>query len=190
MKLIKAILSVIFAAVVTANAGSVLCIGLNDYTTYTDLKHAENDAAQIAKMFEKLGHTVTLLTRDAVTTASVKQAVAQQPDFIYFAGHAETGRLILNDGEIALADIANANTMMVLDCCYVGRGLKSTGTMKILAASEYEAFESDDHGIFTKYLLSWMKDGKGFATAGMAAYLEKHIRAETGGWQKPVLGYI
>ncbi|MCE9616282.1 MAG: caspase family protein [Lentisphaerae bacterium] len=190
MKLLKTILSLIFAAVLSANAGSVLCIGLNDYNKYPDLKHAENDAAEIAKMFASMGHTVTLLTRDQVTTAGVMTALESKPDFIYFAGHAETGRLMVQDGEIELSAIANASTMMFLDCCYVGRGLKTTGTMKILAASEYEAFESDGHGLFTKYLLTWFGDGKGLVEDALTAYLQKNIRAETGGWQKPVLGYI
>ncbi|MCC6465236.1 MAG: caspase family protein [Planctomycetes bacterium] len=190
MKLVKAILSLMFAAVLHAQAGNVLCIGLNDYTKYSDLKHAENDATEVAQVFERMGHTVTLLTRDQVTTAGVMAALADKPDFVYFAGHAETGRLIVQDGEIELAAVADAKTMMFLDCCYVGRGLKTTGTMKILAASEYEAFESDGHGLFTKYLLTWLGDGKGLIEDALTAYLEKHIRAETGGWQKPVLGYI
>ena len=193
MKLLKAIVCVIFAVALSAQAGTVLCIGLNDYTQkkYPDLKHAENDATEVAKMFTKLGHEVQVLTSAQVTTANVQKALAAGPDFVYFAGHAETGRLILQDGEIALADVADSGTMMFLDCCYVGRGLKSSGTMKILAASEYEAFESGNHGIFTKYLLSWLKDGKSLAAeSGLTAYLQKHIGSETGGWQKPVLGFI
>ena len=63
--------------------------------------------------------------------------------------------------------------------------------MKILAASQYEAFESGDHGLFTKYLLSWLKDGKSLAAeSGLTSYLQKNIGSETGGWQKPVLGFI
>jgi len=97
---------------------------------------------------------------------------------------------MLTDGDIELADIANADTLMLLDCCYVGRGLKEDGTMKILAASEYEAFESNGHGLFTKHLLDWMKEGKSVVEEPLHAYLHQNIGAETGGWQRPVLGYI
>lgn len=191
MKLTKAILGMWFAAMLSANAASVLCVGLNDYDKYPDLKHAENDAQELGRMFQSKGHSVTVLTGTQVTIANFQKALEAKPDFVYFAGHAETGYLMVRDGKIELASIANPKMMMFLDCCYIGRGLKTSGTMKILAASEYEAFESGNHGLFTKHLLNWLGNGKAMSEEGaMTSYLTKEIRAETGGWQKPVLGFI
>ena len=190
MKTLRAIVTILLAAALSTQAANVLCIGLNDYARYPDLKHAENDAVAMATMFKGMGDTVTLLTGEKANLAAVLSALATKPALVYFAGHAETGRLMLQDGVVELAAIADAGTMMLLDCCYIGRGLKTVGTMKILAASEYEAFESGEHGLFTKYLLTWMGDGKALAGDALTAYLEKNIRAETGGWQKPVLGFI
>ncbi|MDA0990391.1 MAG: caspase family protein, partial [Verrucomicrobia bacterium] len=156
MKFAKSIITVLIATTISAQSANVLCIGLNEYANYSNLNHAENDATEIASLFESLGHEVTLLTATNVTKDNVTAAIATEPEFIYFAGHGEKGRLILNDGEILLSEIANANTTMFLDCCYVGGELKQVGTMKILAAAEYEAFESDGHGLFTKYLMTWL----------------------------------
>lgn len=176
--------------VVRVGAGSVLCIGLNDYNQYPDLKHAESDAIELAQAFTRLGHVVQTLTGARVTRANVLQALACHPEVVYFAGHAQAGRLNLHDGDLALADIASAGTILVLDCCYVGLGLKASGTVKILAAAEYEAFEVESHGLLTKYLLAWLGDGKCLsAETELTAYLVNAIGAETGGWQKPVFGF-
>jgi hypothetical protein len=190
MKITKTILRLLLTVTLSANAANVLCIGLNDYEGYPDLKRAESDATAVARVFQGMGHSVTLLSGDSVTSANVMEALAAKPDFVYFAGHGEEGRLMLRDGDVRLSAIADANTMMLLDCCYIGRGLKTSGTMKILAASEQEAFESDGQGLFTKYLVSWLNDGRSVDDAALTRYLEKNIRTETGGWQKPVLGYI
>lgn len=190
MNTIKTVLMMILASAISVNAANVVCIGINDYTSYPDLKHAENDANEVARMFTAMGHSVTVLSGVQATCTNVAAALEGKPAFVYFAGHAETRRLMLQDGEMELSAIADADTMMLLDCCYIGRGLKQSGTMKILAAAEYEAFESGNHGLFTKYLLDWMGRGKDLAETSLTAFLEKHIRAETGGWQKPVLGFI
>ncbi len=190
MKIGYTILGAVLATVLQVQAATVLCIGLNEYDNYPSLKRAENDARAMAALFQGMGDQVTVLIGAEATTAAVTQAIAARPDYIYFAGHGENGRLMLRDGEILLETIANAGTMMLLDACYIGGGLKATGTMKILAAAEHEAFERDGHGLFTKHLLSWLTAGNSIADAGLTRYLEKNIRADTGGWQKPVLGYI
>ena len=186
----KAIIGCLIATVISSQAANVLCIGLNEYDNYANLNHAENDATEVAAHFESAGHNVTLLTGESVSKAGVLAALATKPEFIYFAGHGEKGRLIVKDGELALDDIADEDATMLVDCCYVGGDLKTSGKMKIFAAAEHEAFESDGHGLFTKYLLSWLAKGKDVAGDAMTAYLTKNIAAETGGWQKPVLGYI
>lgn len=190
MNTFKTAISMFLAVAMGAQAASVLCIGINDYAQYPDLKRAENDARAMASAFSAKGDSVTLLIGAEATKAAVDLALATKPDFIYFAGHGEEGRLMLPDGTVSLATIADANTMMLLDCCYIGRGLKTSGTTKILAASEHEAFERDGHGLFTKHLLAWLTDGKSVGDANLTRYLEKNIRADTGGWQKPVLGFI
>lgn len=190
MKFAKHIIATLLLTSITLHAGNVLCIGLNEYADYSNLNHAENDASEVARLFTALGHEVTLLTGADASLTNVSAAIAMAPEFIYFAGHGEKGRLILSDGAILLSDIANPDTTMFLDCCYVGGELKAAGTMKILAAAEYEAFESDGHGLFTKYLLNWLSDGKALVEDTLTAYLTRNIKAETGGWQKPVLGYI
>ncbi|MCE9614457.1 MAG: caspase family protein [Lentisphaerae bacterium] len=192
MRRAKILLGALIATVLmSAGADTVLCIGLNAYDRYPQLRYAENDATEMAQAFTRLGDDVQTLTGLDVTRAKVLEALARHPDLVYFAGHAVTGRLILRDGDLALTDIARAQTMLVLDCCYIGLGLKTSGTRKILAASTYEAFESGDHGLFTKYLLTWLNDGKGLSSeASLTSYLKMHIGAETGGWQRPVLGFI
>ncbi len=179
------------ATVLHAGGGKVLCIGLNHYDQYPDLKHAESDATRLGQAYARLGHEVEMLTGVQVTRTNVLQALARGPDIVYFAGHAAIGRLLVRDGEIPLASIINARMLMILDCCYVGGGLKTSGTMMILAASEFEAFESGSHGLFTKYLLIWMREGNShLSEASLTAYLTRHIRKETYGWQKPVLGFL
>jgi hypothetical protein len=173
-----------------ARAAAVVCIGLNEYDHYPALKHAEDDASEMARLFQSKGHTVFLLTGEDVTVERVTQSMATQPDIIYFAGHAETGRLMVRDGDVALDTINGGNTTVLLDCCYVGRGLKTSGSVKVIAAAEYEAFEDGAHGLFTKHLLKWLKDGKSLVEDTLTGYLQKQLRAETGGWQKPVLGYL
>lgn len=190
MNVIKTALSMLLAVAMTSQAATVLCIGINNYDQYPDLKRAENDARAMASAFSASGDTVTLLIGAEATMAAVEAALKAKPDYIYFAGHGEEGRLMLPEGPVQLAAIATSDTMLVLDCCYIGRGLKKTGTMKILAASEHEAFERDGHGLFTKHLLDWLTDGKSITDAALTRYLEKNIRADTGGWQKPVLGFI
>ena len=190
MKLAKAIITCFVALAVNLQAANILCVGLNEYADYKNLTYAESDASEIARHFESMGHTVTLLTAGQVSQAKVLEAISEKPAFVYFAGHGKDGQLILNDGVLQLNEIASADTMFLLDCCYIGRSLKDQGTTKILAAAEYHAFESDGHGLFTKYLLNWLRDGKDLVEDSLTAYLTKNIGKETGGWQKPVLGYI
>jgi hypothetical protein len=190
MKRTRAIIACFAALVINLQAANILCVGLNEYADYKNLTYAENDAVEVAKFFKAMGHEVTLLTGEAVSRETVLASIKETPEFVYFAGHGEDGNLILGDGIIELSKIATADTMFLLDCCFVGRGLKAQGTMKILAAAEYHAYESDGHGLFTKYLLSWLKDGKEIVGDALTTYLTKNIKEETGGWQKPVLGYI
>ena len=186
----RAAFACLFVLASCAKADTILCVGINQYANYPDLKHAENDAVELGTLFRSLGHEVIMLTGDDVTTRKLQDALRSEPAFFYFAGHGRRDRLIVRDGNLTLTDMAGPATMMLLDCCYVGRGLKATGTTKILAAAEYEAFEDDGHGLFTKYLLNWLKDGKGLSESALTNYLTENIARETGGWQKPVLGYI
>ncbi len=190
MKLAKHIIVCFAALVIQAQAANILCVGLNEYADYKNLTYAENDAVEVSKFFESMGHTVTVLTGDRVSRETVLEALQAKPDFVYFAGHGVDGKLIVSDGVIELSQVATSETMFLLDCCFVGRGLKKQGTMKILAAAEYHAYESDGHGLFTKYLLNGLKDGKAIGGEALTTYLTKNIKAETGGWQKPVLGFI
>ena len=189
-RITKVILACSFVLVIGAQADTILCVGINEYANYPDLKHAENDAVAMGTLFKSLGHDAVVLTGKDVTTRKLKDALAIEPAFVYFAGHGEKNRLVVQDGILPLADMAGSATMILLDCCYIGRSLKTSGTTKILAAAEYEAFENDGHGLFTKYLLTWLKDGKGLAENALTKYLKENLARETGGWQKPVLGYI
>jgi hypothetical protein len=190
LRIPKVLVACFFLFAVCAQADTILCVGINDYANYPDLKHAENDAEEMGKLFRSRGHDVTVLTGEEVTTRNLQDALGKSPAFVYFAGHGKKDRLVVQDGHLPLAEMGGKGAMILLDCCYVGRSLKTSGSTKILAAAEYEAFESDGHGLFTKYLLNWLKDGKGLNEQALTTYLEKNIAEETGGWQKPVLGYI
>ncbi|MFT5241044.1 MAG: hypothetical protein ACI9X0_002827, partial [Kiritimatiellia bacterium] len=58
MKITTHIATFIAAATLTANAGNVVCVGINEYAERTNLEHAENDARTVAGIFETQGHTV------------------------------------------------------------------------------------------------------------------------------------
>jgi len=190
MKATSHIIAILLGLVVSVNAANVVCIGLNEYSGYKDLKCAENDAARIAALLQEQGHNTTLLIKENVTREKVINALKDESSIVYFAGHGEKGRLVVSDGEIKIEEMASRSAMILLDCCYVGGDLKKAGETKIFAAAEYEAFESDGHGLFTKYLLKWLGKGKAFSDGDMLEYIRKAIRKETGGWQTPVLGYI
>ena len=51
MKITTHIATFIAAATLTANAGNVVCVGINEYTERTNLEHAENDARSVAAIF-------------------------------------------------------------------------------------------------------------------------------------------
>jgi len=190
LKISTVLIACFFLLLPCTQAETILCVGINEYANYPDLEHAENDAREMGELLKSRGHDVTVLTGKEVTTRNLEAALGDNPAFVYFAGHGRKDRLVVWDGILPLADMRGAEAMILLDCCYIGSSLKSSGSTKILAAAEYEAFESDGHGLFTKYLLNWLRDGKDLNERALKTYLEKNIAKETGGWQKPVLGYI
>ena len=166
LKITQAVIACFSVLVLGVQADTILRVGINEYANYPDLKHAENDAMEMGTLFESLGHEMIVLTGEDVTTDNLRGALPRS---------------------CILQDMAGLGAMMLLDCCYVGRSLKTSGMTKILAAAEYEALESDGHGLFTKYLLNWLKDGNGLAEKALTYYLKANISTETGAWQKPVL---
>jgi len=109
---------------------------------------------------------------------------------VYFAGHGEKEHVLLSDGVLDVAEMAGYVSDLLLDCCYVGGSLQGEGSTRVLAAAQHEAFEGDGQGLFSKYLISWMESGKRLSDAGLADHVRSGIMRETGGWQKPVLGFI
>ncbi len=177
---------------ISASAANVLCIGLNEYASYDNLNCAENDATQMAKIFKSLGHETTLLTKKNVTRESVLAALQAKPDVVFFAGHGEVDHLVVADGKVLLSEVSTAcaGSVVLLDCCYAGNNLKKSGETKFVTAAEYEAFESDGSGLFSKYLSKWVADGNSVSADDMNTYLRKNLSKESGGWQKPVVGYM
>jgi hypothetical protein len=171
---------------------TVVCIGLNQPANYKALKCAEGDAGYVASVLREQGHNTVVLTGQDATREKIISTLDGVKDdqlIVYFAGHGEKGQLILADGPVALNEIAARSTFVVVDCCYVGGALQEEGRTKVFAAAQYEAFETDGHGLFTKYLLKWLNGGRWFGDEGMVEFIRKAIGKETGGWQKPVLGY-
>ena len=189
-KTLNIAVAVLLGLVLQARGDRVLCIGLNESRNYKTLSCAEDDATEMARVLNENGHEATVLTRGQVTRENILKALESKPEMIYFAGHGEKSQLVLSDGQINIDEIAQHTAMMFLDCCYVGKDLGENGGTRVFAAAQYEAFESDGHGLFTKCLLDWMEKGRGLSDGGMTNFVEKSVARETGGWQKPVLGYI
>ena len=190
MKIRTYIATLLAAATLGADASSVVCIGINTYAERSNLEHAENDATVVAKTFLALGHDVLTLTGTNATQAAIADALATNPDIVYFAGHGERGRLIAVDGDIAISTFAHSKATFLLDACFVGSSLKTTGNVKVLAAARHRAYEANGHGIFTKHLINWLNQSGEFVADEASTYVAKKIRRETGGSQKSVLGYI
>ena len=191
MKITKTIATLIAAATLSAQAGNIVCIGINEYTNYSNLEHAENDAATVAKIFASQGHMVTTLIGADASRDAILAALATNPDVVYFAGHGERDRLIAaDDSSISLDELAAANATLLLDACFIGSGLKNDGNVKVLAAAKHRAYEFNGHGLFTKHLIDWLTENGEIVADEVSTYVAKKIRRATGGSQKPVLGYI
>ena len=190
MKITTYIATFIAAATLNAEASKVICIGINEYAERSNLEHAENDATVVASIFTAHGHEVTLLTGAAATRSAIAAALKSQPDIVYFAGHGERSRLIAVDGDIEISSLSDSTATFLLDACFIGSSLKASGNVKVLAAARHRAYEADGHGIFTKHLINWLNQGSEFVADEVSSYVAKKIRRETGGSQKPVLGYI
>ena len=190
MKITKTIATLIAAATLSAHAGNVVCIGINEYADYSNLEHAENDAATVAKIFASQGHTVTTLIGAEASRDAILAALATNPDVVYFAGHGERDRLIAADASIALSELADSSATLLLDACFVGSSLKADGNVKVLAAAKHRAYEFNGHGLFTKHLIDWLNENGEIVADEVSTYVAKKIRRATGGSQKPVLGYI
>jgi hypothetical protein len=190
MKITTHIATFIAAATLTANAGNVVCVGINEYAERTNLEHAENDARTVADIFETQGHTVTTILGADATRDAIRAAITADTDIIYFAGHGISGSLIVADGEFELSYLADSNATLLIDACFIGSGLKLKGNVKVLAAAKRRAFEANGHGLFTKHLIDWLNKGGEFVADEISSYVAAKVRKETGGWQKTVLGYI
>ncbi len=190
MKITNTIATLIAAATLSVQAGNVVCIGINEYADYSNLEHAENDAAAVAKIFASQGHTVTTLIGAAASRDAILAALATNPDVVYFAGHGERSRLIAADASIELSELADSNATLLLDACFVGSSLKTSGNVKVLAAAKHRAYEFNGHGLFTKHLIDWLNTNGEIVADEVSTYVAKKIRRATGGSQKPVLGYI
>lgn len=177
-------------ATVSVHGANFLCVGLNEYEDYGNLRFAEKDAAEIAGLLSEQGHDVSLLVGENVTRENVINALQDESTIVYFAGHGEKGYMVLADGQMALKEIADRCAVLLLDCCYAGNSVQDDGGTRILAAAQHEAFEGKDHGLFSKYLLRWLKKGLELSDERMIKYVSRGIARETGGWQKPVFGYI
>ena len=173
-----------------SRAGDVLCIGLNEPDDYAALDCAEKDAREMAESLAARGMDVKLLTGEAVTSKNVSLALEDGPRVVYFAGHGKRDGLVLADAAMPLGQVAQGRALVLLDCCYAGATLASEGSTRVLAAARHEAFEDGGHGLFSKYLLEWLKDGRDLADERMVPYVRNGITRETGGWQRPVLGYL
>lgn len=183
-------IAILMALAVGAQAAHFVCIGLNEVTNYAVLASAESDAARMAEALVAKGHTAVLLKGSEATRESILNATSNGDSIVYFAGHAEQDYVLAADGKLDLGEIARNVSTLLLDCCNVGNGLQANGRTRIMAAAEYEAFESDGQGLFSKYLIRWLDSGKSFADADLEQYVRQNIMEETGGWQKPVFGFI
>jgi len=193
MKKVAYITAVFATLALGSHAAEVLCIGLNSYANnakYKNLKCATNDAATIAAQLTEGGHTTTLLINENATRDNIMTALKSEGVVVYFSGHGEKDHIVVADGTITLAELSGRCATLILDCCYVGGSVQKKGKTQIMAAAQYEAFESNGHGLFTKHLLKWLAKGETFADKDMLESIRKGIRRETGGWQNPVLGYI
>jgi hypothetical protein len=193
MKKTTYITAILLTLAVASHAAEVLCVGLNAYSNnakYKNLKCATNDAATISAQLTKEGHSTTLLINESATRDNILKAMSDDDVVVYFAGHGEKDHIVVADGTISLEELSGRCKTLILDCCYVGGSVQKKGKTQIMAAAQYEAFESDGHGLFTKYLLKWLAKGETFAGKDMLENIRKGIRRETGGWQNPVLGYI
>jgi hypothetical protein len=178
------------ALAVNVQADNYVCIGVNQVESYTTLAYAENDATQMAQMLTDKGHTTTLLVGAEATREKILEALKEEGAIVYFAGHAEETYVMAADGQLTLTELSAHASTLLLDCCNVGNGLQTEGKTKIMAAAQYDAFEGDEHGLFSKYLLNWLGEGKAFSDETLEQNVRDNVMQETGGWQKPVFGYI
>ena len=115
----------------------------------------------------------------------------------------------------------NRHSLFLMDACYSGYGLigsdegvqrrvrrrlssrmieeltDSPSVQVLTAGGELDrAFESDGHGIFTRYVLECLRGAKAVARDGvisgveLAAHVRDKVRSETGGWQSPQFGAV
>lgn len=108
----------------------------------------------------------------------------------------------------SLAEMAqampNRHSLFLTDACYSGyasadRGAGSADgrSVQILTAGGEmdRAFESDGHGLFTRYVLDYLKEqgvdkGRAVSVTKMAGAVRSKVADETGGWQKPNFGHM
>lgn len=167
-----------------------VCIGIGEYSDNDPLRWSETDAVAIATALRKNGYDVICLTRSAANIATVRRAMAVQPMLVYFAGHSRDGNLLLSDGSLPVSQIAQQTRVMLLDCCYVGSDLKKQGNTVVFAASNDYAFESSGNGLFTRHVLDWIQSDRKKNGSTLVSYVSSRVTAETGGWQRPVVGRL
>jgi hypothetical protein len=183
-------IAMLLALAIRAQAANFVCIGLNEVTNYAVLASAESDASRMAETLVAKGHQAILLKGAEATRENILNATSNGDSIVYFAGHAEQEYVLTADGKLNLGEMARNVSTLLLDCCNVGNGIQENGSTRIMAAAEYEAFESDGQGLFSKYLIQWLDSGRSFADVEFEEYVRQNIMEETGGWQKPVFGFI
>ena len=99
MRRLTQIVAWMLMATVSVHGANFLCVGLNEYEDYGNLRFAEKDAAEIAGLLSEQGHDVSLLVGENVTRENVINALQDESTIVYFAGHGEKGYMVLADGQ-------------------------------------------------------------------------------------------
>ena len=169
----------------------VVCIGVDDAAgTRNAVRRAESDAVAVGSALKANGYKVRLLTSHDASPDAIRAALALKPALIYYAGHARDEQLLLRNGTVDVETLAQHTRVMILDCCYLGEALRNEGSAVVFAAGEGYAFEAGGNGLFTRSLLRWLRGGRKRYRMGLVDFVIDRVRHETGGWQKPVLGWL
>ena len=172
-----------------------LCIGSIDEPH--GIRYADNDACMFAAFLRNHGWEVVLYHRipDVLTVA--------QYDMLYYAGHATTTELRPTgyeyDGALHIEHVGRFFRFAVLECCHAGRSLATEGTCQVWAAAEWHAFESkmcfsgEGGGLFTEAILGEYRASNldfDLAASPFWEMIRDNVSRQTGGWQKPVRGWL
>ena len=178
------------AAAATAGNTRALCIGFGTATNGAAALWAEEDAVAVGMALTSKGYDVTFLLAGEATTTAVREALADAPRVLYFAGHARDGMLTLPDGQLPVSTLTPTVSVLLLDCCFLGDLLSPKGHALVFAAAEEHAFEAQGSGLFTFYLVKWLTTPRAKRTQHLVDYVQAEVTRETGGWQRPVYGRL